>query len=404
MVAALMVFTAGPSSALVGSPDDVPGTHVILPFFFVSIDGAPGAKGDNTLVAITEVSGEAGTLHWTLWDKRSRHIANGAIPYTKYDVVSVSVQNVIVNDVGGGSLNDLAVDADGDGIMDHYMGYMTFDNSCDACDNLIAHAYQVDLMAGQAAGTTIPAREYAERGRRDPWNCRGYKSSQNSYVYLEWQSAIAQQFPWVDWTDYEVFTAYALRESKDRESGRCREWNLDEPWNWQVPSYFRLLPRYFLWDQNAFNYLFIWTSGNWGTWDQGGEFRPDEYRVVIDVFDEDEVWRSGQINIPYELNLVDVADIIPTSWLPGDPIGGWFDIRWDYVCRDGMIQRLAYPWLYDAIPMAAEWLAYSWQVANGPLPGLNWAALFNVHRDVGRYMNPLCDLRNLDDLFYELLD
>lgn len=416
-VVALVAFMAGPSSALVGMPDDVPGTDVLLPFFIVSVDGAPGNRGDNTLVTVTEVKGKAGYVHWTIWDKKSRHVADGDYPYTPFDVIPISLYEYITTQVGAGGLEDLLVDLDNDGIMDHYMGYMTFENfvyttDCETCakirqypDNLIGHVYVIDLLRGQAAGNTIPAREYTPRDAR-PWDCEGWQYTQNTYLELEYFPGAGVNLPWPVFTDFEAFTGIALLTSKLREQGWC-EWLplVDEPIAGAgemigVPSYFSLLPRYYLYDANASNHIFVYTSGNWGSFNEGGLFDPDRNHVVIDIFDEKEYWRSGQINLPWELNFVDVRRILPTSWLPGPAIGGWLNIRWNYDCVAGLTQGGVfdqYPWLYDAIPLASEWLAYSWQRADGPMAGLNWAALFSVHRDVGTWTDLLCNLIDIGD-------
>jgi len=408
-VVAVVGFMAAPSQALVGMPDDVPGTDVLLPFFIVSMDGAPGNRGDNTLVTITEVKQYAGFFHWTIWDKKSRHVADGDQPYTPFDVVPLSLYALITTQVGAGGLADLEVDLDGDGIMDHYMGYMTFENyvykgtcveGCPASerifpDNLIGHVYVVDLLRGQAAGTTIPAREYTPRDTT-PWDCNGWQYTQNTAIGLEYVPVVGN-LPIPYFTDFEVFNAFAYRTSKMREEGDCPVLlPLFDDELVGVPSYFRLLPRYFLYDANASNHIFVWTSGNWGSFFEGGQFDPDRYNVVIDIFDETERWRSGQINIPYEVNFVDVKDILPSSWLPGPSIGGWLNIEWDYHCVNTWTPEFEYPWVFDAVPLAAEWLAYSWQRADGPFPGLNWAALFDVHRDVGTWTDVTCGI--LDEI------
>jgi hypothetical protein len=413
-VVALVAFMAGPSSALVGMPDDVPGTDVLLPFFIVSIPGAPGARGDNSLATITEVKGIPGFLHWTIWDKRSRHVANGDQPYTPYDVVPFSLYDLVSTQVGAEGLEDLEVDLDGDGVVDHYMGYMTFENfvykggcvaGCDTKtriypDNLIGHTYVIDLLRGQTAGSTIPAREYAPRDAQ-PWDCEGWQYTQNTALELPYFGGVGY-LPWPKFTDFEVYTGFALLTSKLREQGWC-EWLplVAEPLPETgemigVPSYFSLLPRYYLYDANASNHIFVYSSANLGQFFEGGQFDPDRYNVVIDIFDETEKWRSGQINLPWEVNFVDVRLILPSSWLAGE-IGGWLNIRWEFVClngptggKEGIMND--YPWLYSAIPLATEWLAYSWQRADGPLPSLNWAVLFAAHRDVGTWTDLLCGL------------
>lgn len=394
-VLALVAFMAGPSSALVGMPDDVPGNNVLVPFFLVSIP-TPGGPANNTHVIITEVSGLGGVAGagypWIIYDKKSTHVADGVIKITQNDVVPIDMSAVLANLVGAGGLARLEVDLDGDGVPDHWMGYMTITNpTFPTRNNLIAHLLLIDLLNGQSAATTIPAREYAPRpiAGVDPFGCvaNNYRASQNTYFKLQWLPPIGQM-PFPVFTDYEVFTAFALRESRNRAQLTCVPWTV-APATWEVPQWFRLMPRYYLHDAlTADNYIFIWTSGNWGSWDQGGMFDPDTNWKVINIYDEAENRLSGQINIPYELNVVDVRQILPAAWLAGR-IGGWLDIRWDYTFFNAPNQVPNLPWVYDGVPMLAEWLAYSWQTVSGAVPGLNWSVLYAAHRTVGPYINPL---------------
>jgi hypothetical protein len=378
-VVALVAFMAGPSSALVGMPDDVPGTDVILPFFLVSMPNT--GKGDNTLVVLTEVSGTGGEIHWTVWDKTSVHIINDDIPYTKWDVVPISVYAILA-DLPDEVAKKLEVDVDGDGVNDHWMGYMTFDNSVRAADNFIAHMYQVDLANGQTAGTTIPAREHAPQATDNAWGCvtGQYKAAQNTFFGTEWIPMLGwTAFP--DFTDYEVFTAFALRESENREAWRCVDWGANPEDSFQVPAWFRLLPRFYLHEPAVSqNLIFIWTSGNWGYWEA-------PLPKVIYACDEKENCISTQIDIPYELNVINIKTVIPKSWRAAR-IGGWLDITWEYEFRDKWLEDESFPWLFSGIPMAAEWLAYSYQTVDGALPSANWSSLYGVHREVGPYINP----------------
>ena len=62
-------FGAVPAQALIGVPDDVPGTDILVPFFYVSM---PGFGNDNTLITITEVKGIETELHYTVHNKDGR--------------------------------------------------------------------------------------------------------------------------------------------------------------------------------------------------------------------------------------------------------------------------------------------------------------------------------------------
>lgn len=379
------------------------------PFFLVSFDGKL-----NTLTTITEVKGVSNAVHWTVWTKKSVHAGNGDIPYTKYDVMVIDVAQVLRDYVSSSGLEALEVDLDQDGDNDHWMGYITFENGwawqpgvdnlpgtpndLTTYDNLIAHMYLVNLAEGLASGVVIPARELAYRQivglQNPPW--QGWSPLQNTYVDTTWLPPIGQ-LPFPRFTDYEAYTAFAYATSKARECGyNPFRFLPDEPGDpvLPVPAYFRLLPRYFLLNDSSETFFFIWSSGNWGSWEQGGMFTPDTYLVPVDIYDEDEHRFSTQINIPYELNFINVKPILPGSWTP--PIGGWVDIRWSFLFEDlpvlipdpgddDFIDE--YPWVYSAVPLAAEWIAYSYQYAASASANLNWGALFEVHRDVGTFVN-----------------
>jgi hypothetical protein len=398
---AVLVFTGTPSMALVGTPDAVPGTDILQPFFLVSIDG-----GLDTLVAITEVKGIRSSFHWQLFDRMSVHVINDVIGYTPFDVVPISVRGLLAG-LSDKELDQLAVDLDNDGILDHYMGYMTFTNNwrwrpgVDPVagrdyDNLIAHQYVVDLFGGIASGVVLPGRELAQR---DAFTLNlpqllgaGWWFTQNSRLNLQWMPGANQFLPWPEFTDYEVFTPFAYAYSKGREQlFFVNQWLLNPGIDINdlrvVPSHFRLLPRYFIRDGFGDSWVFIWTNGNWGQYEDGPD--ADNYRRVVNVWDEEENAVSKTINIPYELNYIYMRDILPRDLNPARAFGGWVDIRWDYEFRNLPINDFQYPWFNSLLPLGVEWLAYSYQVARTPDAGLNWAALFEVHRDVGTVINPL---------------
>ncbi len=366
------LFVATPSMALVGTPDAVPGTNILQPFFLVSFDGTL-----NTLVTITEVEGFSGSVHWTIRDKKSIHRANGNTGYTPYDVVSVSISALLTN-VSPDGLAALEVDLDLDGDNDHYMGYVEYDNSNPTADNLIGHQYVINLANGLASGVVLPAREYAPVGVNGPHALVGWHVEQNSFLGTEWLPPIGQ-LPYPEFTDYEAFTAFSYATSKAREQGYNPHADMDFP----IPAYFRLLPRYFLLNDSAETFFFIWSSGNWGEWEQNGLFEPDTNLVVVNIYDEEENGLSGQINLPYELNFVNVRRILPAAW---GNVGGWIDVRWSFDTKQAPVADADYPWYYSAVPLASEWLGYSYQYAASDTAALNWGALFEMHRDVGTFV------------------
>jgi len=328
-------------------------------------------------MALTEVRGSAvpgQNLHWYIMDRTSKERANGEEPYTKYDVVVLNAKDLVLDNCSVDALKALEVDLNEDGVNEYYMGYIVYENSVLGTDNFIGHMYVVDIPTGRASGAIIPAREYAPRSATaDPLDPEAYWPMQNSYLNAEWLPPVGI-LPFPNFTDYEVFTAAALAYSKDREHSA-------QAADIELPTWFRLLPRYYLKNGTGETFFFIWSSGNWGKFYDDGLFSEEEYNVVINIYDEDETVRSGYINIPYELNFINVRNAIPSSWL-GVALGGWFDIRWDINCVQTWDQKQDFPWIYDAIPLAAEWLGYSYQYAFEATADLNWNALFPMHRDV----------------------
>jgi hypothetical protein len=346
---AVLVFAGTPSMALVGMPDAVPGTDVIQPFFLVAVDG-----GLDTLSVITEVKGEAGYVHWTLYDQKSVPIINDNIPYTPYDVIPISIRGVLQAYASVAELEALTVNLGTALEPDlYYMGYIEFWNSnrwipqvdpgaTDPYDNLIGHMYLVDLLNGIASGVVIPARELAQRKQIDNHNLLnifwpGWWFTQNSALVLRDLGAPWGLVPWPEFTDYEVFTATAYAHSKGRESdfflnqifnlvGNIGNLTLADIENLQlVPGYFRLLPRYFIRDAYGDTWFFLWTNGNWGRYyDQDND---DWWPLHCNVWDEAENPSSHTFNIPYELNALNIRDALPASVTS---IGGWVDFRWDY--------------------------------------------------------------------------
>ena len=406
---AVLAFAATPSMALVGTPDAVPGTHVLQPFFLVSVNG-----GLDTLVTITEVKGVASSVHWRIFDKNSNHIKNDTIGYTPHDVIPVSVRYLINKYFSTADKEKLIVNIGGD---DYYMGYITWENNYawregniepgilgnlrfpfrnpNTYDNLIGHMYLVDLLGGVASGAVIPARELAQRPYVEefsdlPFYFPGWWFTQNSAIgTIHANGTVADTQLDVEFTDYEVFTAFAYSHSKARENGFFWE-------QWTngvavddlnvVPAYFRLLPRYFIQDADyGQTYIFVWTNGNWGNWSDVADLQEAQ------VYDEEENGVSNGIYLPDELNVIDMRDKLPADLSDIAPIGGWVDIRWDYTFRNSPIQNFDYPWFPSALPLATEWVAYSYQTSNSPDASLNWAALFDVHRDAGTLILPLID-------------
>lgn len=420
---AVLVFMGTPSMALVGSPDAVPGTHVLQPFFLVSMDGQLDCL--SVVYDVKGAFGNTGSVHVTMWDRKSQHVRNRDIPYTPRGTISISIRAWIDTlpplpavpnpNAPTTAREQLIVDLNGDGVYDHYMGYLTIENNAPnvwnpavdllrpvwlarTLDNLVGKMYLVELLDGKAAGANIPSREVAYRngifhGGPGWW----------------WEQYTALQFPYAGllpdttnmFSDYETWTALAYAVSKARENGYNPHQALIDDTDpvpdpvLPFPAYMRLLPRFYLNSDNAENIIFVWSSANMGSMSLIGNVNPDSWLRTADIIREDESAESITINLPHELNYINIANLITGLW-PA-PVGGWVDIRFDVTHAnlpvvlpdtfDDWIDE--FPQAKSLVPLFAEWLAYSYQTDSTANADLNWGALFESHRDIGTFINLL---------------
>lgn len=337
-VLAVLFFSVLPSQALVGMPDAVPGTDILQSFFVVNIAG-----GLDTLIVFTEVGGlgsagatTSGRLDFDIYSKRSVHVGDYYKKYTHNDVVAVSVRDLIAAYVSSTNLTKLKYDLDGDGTVDSYVGYIYWTNTVGlatpSANNMIAKQYLVDLSNGKASGVNMAGKEQAT-------TTLGH---------------VAAQF---DANGMEAFSGQALATSAVRE-------RTDAAAGTATVSYFRLMPRYYLHDANASNYIFVWKSFNRvGT--------TDTWCIDFYAYDTEEVGISTTVCIPDELNILDVRDSLPPVHMASYPTAGWWDLRIPDIVGSSTFSS----W------NTCEFDAYSWQFANNAAN--NWAALFAVHRDAG---------------------
>jgi hypothetical protein len=366
----VMFFGFGTSQALVGVPDDVPGTDILVPFFYVSM---PGFGDENTLMTITDVKAPGGygpppgvqgtDLHMTVYTIDSFPVHNAFITLTPFDVYSDNMLRIIVDDMAPAARTALEIDTHGSPPgVDHYAGYVIFRNTSypalfnPVWDNLISNIYQVYLSAGMAA-------------------------SYNG-VSWEWDSAFADPVRQLDviWGD-EAFSANALYTGK---------WllglGIPAPVN---AAWFRLMPRYFVMDDVADSLLMIWVEANFSAAPAG--FNPAILSPIpvpgvlhCYFFNEDEDVFSSSISLDNELNIVNVREILPGGLFNGYPWGGWIDITtpddqgagWNYPVWD----PVANAWIPTDLGAYRQWVAYSWQRAIGPAAEA-WEVIHPVHRD-----------------------
>jgi hypothetical protein len=84
----------GQAVALINTIDDVPAATLLLPYFEVDL-GDP--SGLNTLFSINNASATAVLTHVTLWSDQSVPVLDFDVYLTGYDVVTVSLRDILVN-------------------------------------------------------------------------------------------------------------------------------------------------------------------------------------------------------------------------------------------------------------------------------------------------------------------
>jgi hypothetical protein len=291
----------------------------LAPWFLASISG-----GEDTLITIQEVKGTATTLHVYLYDKSSELRYDTTTSLTAYDVESWNAKTSFVNNMSATNRAALEIDLDGDGTNDHYAGYIKFDDESGGfLNNLVAFAYQVDLGSGVASGAVIPAREK-----------EGNLTAGGDLVDANYR---------------EKYDAEALVSAKCLIAGVAD----------QTATSFSLYPRFFIYNANGQNYFMIWKSSNGGT-----GFTPH-----VNFYDAAENAISSTFTMAYELNVLNVRDLLPDGLFSAYPYAGWVDLTFP----DQQSQHFS---------ASEEYLGYVYQTVRETSVS-SWNALFEMHRDAG---------------------
>ena len=353
----VMFFGFGTSQALIGVPDDVPGTDILVPWIYVSM---PGFGNENTLITVTDVKAPNApgntTLNGVIYDIDSNPLHDWTVNLTPFDVY-VTDGLTIINTMAPGMAAQLEIDIDNDGTNDHWAGYVLIENRTwgntpfllagQNCNHLISHVYQVYLTAGMAAGINGVSYEH--------WDGWFADARQTGFI-----------FPWRPWTD-EAFSANALLIGKYALTGQYDPL-LPPP----DAAFFRLMPRYFILDDVGENLLMIWTETNFTGIPAPGV-------VHCNFYDEEENVLSSNISLVNELNILRICDIVPAGLFPGVyPWAGWIDIRTPDVFGNGWFTDANGNLIMDGAER--EWLGYSWQRASGPAMEA-WEVIHPAHRE-----------------------
>ena len=337
-ILSVMFLGTGTSQALVGVPDAVPGTDILVPFFLVAM---PGCGNENTLITLTDVTG----IGWPdptvvtsifYWVQNVDSVVqwDSTCELTPFDVWGVDALTLVTG-MSPAAKTALEIDLDGDGTNDHWAGYIYFWNQTYLNDNLMAHAYQVAIPEGMAAEYLPPSMEFDNA------------------------ADLRQTGLFGD----EAFSANSLWIGKNLLAGFAPPADA---------NFFRLMPRYYVHDANSVNYLVIWTESNFS-----GVPVPGTIHVYF--FDEEENRQSSNIILDHELNFIDVSMVLPPGLFPaGYPYVGWANIETPDIFGAG--------WFTDdnlnLIDDGAErnWLGYSYQKAVGSAAE-TWDVIFEMHRE-----------------------
>ncbi len=350
-ILSVMFLGAGTSHALLGVPDAVPGEDILIPFFIVSM---PGHGNDNTLITITDVNGAAvlgAEFHLHLYDVDSYEQYNELIDVTDGDVY-VTNALTIINAMAPGlpapapptGRRALEIDLDFDGINDHWVGYIHFENVGAGTNDYISHVYQVSVADGMVAGYSGVSMEDAT-----------VVADNRLEAYSGTLGA--------DFGGLEAFSAGSLLAGDQLLA--------TGPAAIAPAAWFRLLPRVYVADDtsNSSNILIIWTDVEPGV--------PAPGLLHVDFWDEDEHALSSPINIPDELNFIDIKYIYPVGLRNVPPeayIAGWIDIATpDYS-----------NWPFPGVGFVEDrlWLGYSLQRA-AMADGTTLDVILEAHRDAG---------------------
>ena len=392
-----LTLIAAPSFAAMGIDDPVPGTDFIVPFI-VQI----GGSGLDTIVQIQEVSDAAGfggtpataagSIHWFLYSRASVEVADDTQAYSGGDVVPLSIRVLLTDYLTAAELASIAVDLDGDGTVDHYVGYMYGQSlsTAIATDNLYVTFLYADLAAGRASGSYAAMKEFSGTLPLSSFGAQAANfSNATGYIYEQVATAksnnatAADSFPDIAATaalnnstaqTVEAFTpaSYFWTVMRSVNPGAVavtanRTDNAIAALNANL-NYISFTPRWYLHNAAAETYFIIWKNRNHSATGENNT-------ITVLCWDEVEGRASKSISLPNELNIIRVRDFLPPSYYTTYPAGGWVDIRIADAAAtftSGYLEN----WRYT------EFLFYTWTYAADATAGLNWAALWN-DRKVG---------------------
>jgi len=328
---AALAFCVSPALAVIGVPDNQPGTDITV-FFLESKARYTSGAGPTTFWNFTETKGVATTLSLDFYTTRSTYVANDSESLTKWATEMIDV-NKYITKMAADERTALEITHDG---ATYYAGYIYGTNSVTGNDNIIASVYLIDLSVGQAVGANVPVREYAV----DP----DVSATLNPMYNTRDKGQL----------DVEVWTPGALAAAQDAVWGRAGT---------AQATWFALYPKYYILDSNSKTWFIFWMSGN-----------SNSYHIDIINGAEDTLSKTIAIN---ELTFMDAGAAVPDGLKVAYPYLGFFNIT-----QPGTPSASQTP---TAVDTDREVLAWTWQKASSSAStaATNWSALMEVARDVG---------------------
>ena len=329
-VLAALMLSVVPSQALIGMPDDTPGTDAVVPF----ICDISGATGLNTLIVFTDVGLLDGIdFHYTINTVRSKTVYDDDLYGTRGDIVSTDAFSEIAK-MAPALRSQLEIDLDGNGVNDHYAGYIYYENTTTKVNSVVGQFYFVDLAAGLSAAANIPMKEF------------------DNALPVAFQAQMAPGAAFV-----ELFSPLAMQGAEDLQAG------LLVP---TVPTDFGLYPRFFINAQGDATWLMFWMSDN----DVLGELH-------VDFYDNAEHDASSNIPLDDELTIINVEPYLPVSIFPTGTYSkeGWINLEW-------AVSGAPLTAAEAAALQNLEILGWTYQRASSASASLNWSVLTPMWRDL----------------------
>jgi len=415
--AVFFLSVGGVAQAVIGIPDDVPGSTLLFPFFKVNPTRTVSDTQD-TLLVVTNTAGATDlvestyapnvAVHVTLWSAASIHVFDFTVILTPHDVWSCSLYDLIIGGSGVSGCDQvpsappivrdrLLSEVNGTPTL---VGYATADlvysdpaalfpgqvNYPYGRGNvLIGHMYLVNLINGSSTGFNAVSLE-----TDNP--CFGHNAlpvggqvAQNSGGFYrtrcEEEQGAANCTPSPRATTCYPVLPYG--DYNERIDGPNGDWaQTGDAGGFQAsPSGVNVLPdsplsllvRYLSSDTiSARTEVWLWkdrvTTGL-------------AESINVAVYDEEERVHSVQVLIPREVNFAMTSQIIT----PGAP-GGWFRVKYECSLFSSCSYNYATPSSAPGVRPPVQAVAYGVQFAFSADASLRWDAAFPAHRQYTNYL------------------